>query len=57
LFIALFQVLDEHLVLGRLALAEILGMALDPSQLSFFVGRVNVKPSSRPGMARWREHL
>jgi KUP system potassium uptake protein len=40
--------------LGR---AEIPGLALDPSQLSFFVGRTNVKASSRPGMARWREHL
>jgi len=40
--------------LGR---AEIPGLKLDPSQLSFFVGRANVKSSSRPGMARWREHL
>jgi KUP system potassium uptake protein len=37
--------------------AEIPGLELDPSQLSFFVGRANVKPSSRPGMARWRERL
>ena len=41
-------------VARELSRAEILGLALDPSQLSFFVGRVNVKPSSRPGMARWR---
>jgi len=40
--------------LGR---AEIPGLVLDPSQISFFVGRSNVKPSSRPGMARWRERL
>jgi KUP system potassium uptake protein len=40
--------------LGR---AEIPGLKLDPNQLSFFVGRANVKSSSRPGMARWREHL
>jgi KUP system potassium uptake protein len=40
--------------LGR---AEIPGLKLDPSQLSFFVGRANVKSSSRPGMARWRERL
>jgi KUP system potassium uptake protein len=38
--------------LGR---AQIPGLELDPSQISFFVGRANVK--SRPGMARWREHL
>jgi KUP system potassium uptake protein len=40
--------------LGR---AEIQGLELDPSQISFFVGRINVKPSPRPGMAQWRERL
>jgi KUP system potassium uptake protein len=40
--------------LGR---AEIPGLELDPSQLSFFVGRANVISSPRPGMARWRERL
>src|SRR5215472_13402284 len=40
--------------LGR---AEIPGLALDTSQLSVFVGRTNVKPGPRPGMARWRERL
>jgi KUP system potassium uptake protein len=40
--------------LGR---AEIPGLELDPSQISFFVGRTTVKPSSRPGMAQWRERL
>jgi KUP system potassium uptake protein len=30
---------------------------LDPSQLSFFVERANVKSTSRLGMARWRERL
>ena len=37
--------------------AAIPGLELDPSQLSFFVGRINVESSSRPGMARWRERL
>jgi KUP system potassium uptake protein len=37
--------------------ANIPGLELDPSQISFFVGRANVKPTSRPGMARWRKHL
>ncbi len=37
--------------------AEIPGLKLDPSQISFFVGRANVKSSSRPGMSRWRERL
>ena len=40
--------------LGR---ANIPGLELDPSQISFFIGRANIKSSSRPGMARWREHL
>jgi KUP system potassium uptake protein len=37
--------------------AHIPGLELDPSQISFFVGRANVKSSPRPGMARWRERL
>src|SRR5207302_2270483 len=37
--------------------AKIPGLELDPSEVSFFVGRANVKPSPRPGMARWRERL
>src|SRR5271170_2207362 len=37
--------------------AEIPGLNLDPEKLSFFVGRANVKSTSRPGMTRWREHL
>jgi KUP system potassium uptake protein len=41
----------------ELARAEIPGLELDPNQLSFFVGRANVKSSPRPGMARWRERL
>jgi KUP system potassium uptake protein len=41
----------------ELARAEIPGLALEPSQISFFVGRANVKSTPRPGMARWRERL
>jgi KUP system potassium uptake protein len=37
--------------------AKIPGLELDPDQLSFFVGRANIKSSARPGMARWRERL
>ena len=33
---------------------EIPGLELDPSEISFFVGRANVKSSPRPGMAPWR---
>jgi KUP system potassium uptake protein len=44
-------------VARELSRAEIPGLELDLSQISFFVGRANVKPSPRPGMARWRERL
>lgn len=44
-------------VARELSRAEIPGLALDPSQISFFVGRANVKSTSRPGMERWREQL
>jgi KUP system potassium uptake protein len=44
-------------VARELQRAEIPGLEVDPSQISFFVGRANVKPSPRPGMARWRERL
>jgi KUP system potassium uptake protein len=40
--------------LGR---ADIPGVNLDPGEMSFFVGRFNVKSTARPGMARWRERL
>jgi KUP system potassium uptake protein len=40
--------------LGR---ADIPGLALEPGEMSFFVGRFNVKSTRRTGMARWREHL
>jgi KUP system potassium uptake protein len=41
----------------ELARAQIPGLDLEPSQISFFVGRANVKSTPRPGMARWRERL
>ncbi len=44
-------------VARELSRAEIPGLELDPSRISFFVGRANVKSSPRPGMARWRERL
>jgi len=37
--------------------AVIPGLDLDFDQISFFIGRANVKSTPRPGMARWREHL
>src|SRR5271165_4844268 len=37
--------------------AEIPGVDLAHSEISYFVGRANVKSTTRPGMARWREHL
>jgi KUP system potassium uptake protein len=44
-------------VLRELGRTNVPGLAFDPTQLSFFIGRANVKSSSRPGMARWRERL
>src|SRR5262249_19132289 len=41
----------------ELCRADIPGLYLDPGQMSFFVGRFNIKPTARPGMARWRERL
>jgi KUP system potassium uptake protein len=40
--------------LGR---SDIPGLDLDPGEMSFFVGRFNVKSTARPGMARWRKRL
>jgi len=33
------------------------GIDFDTATTSFFVGRANIKSTSRPGMARWRERL
>jgi KUP system potassium uptake protein len=33
------------------------GKKIDAAQISYFIGRANVAPSPRPGLARWREHL
>jgi KUP system potassium uptake protein len=41
----------------ELARAQIPGVDLAPGKVFYFVGRANVKSTSRPGMARWREHL
>jgi KUP system potassium uptake protein len=41
----------------ELARAKLPDLALEPGQISFFVGRANVKSTPRPGMARWRERL
>jgi KUP system potassium uptake protein len=48
------QTPDVPRELGR---AGIPRLDLDSGQMSFFVGRVNVKSTARPGMARWRERL
>ncbi len=44
-------------VARELSRAEVSGLDLDPGKISFFVGRANVKSTSRRGMARWRERL
>jgi KUP system potassium uptake protein len=40
-----------------LVLAQEHGLAVDPEDVTYFLGRERVLPSNRPGMARWREHL
>ena len=37
--------------------AEIPGVDLALGEISYFVGRANIKSTPRTGMARWREHL
>ncbi len=41
----------------ELARTQIPGVDLAEGKLCYFVGRANVKPTARSGMARWREHL
>ena len=33
------------------------GRRIDAAEISYFVGRANIIPAPRPGLARWREHL
>ncbi len=40
-----------------LALAREHGLEIDPEAVTYFLGREQVLPSNRPGMARWRERL
>ena len=42
---------------ARVAAGAASGIDLDPAEISFFVGRANIKSTTRPGMARWRERL
>ena len=41
----------------RCASAEHKGLHCDPMQSSYFLSRETVIPSSKPGMAMWREHI
>ena len=45
---------DVPQVLSRISLD---GWEFDPAQTTYFLGRETLISTSRPGMARWREHL
>ncbi|MEX2219800.1 MAG: potassium transporter Kup [Phycisphaerales bacterium] len=49
--------MDEPDIPAALALVPSESLPLDPMQVTYFLGRENLIPSSRPGMARWREAL
>ncbi|MCC6455209.1 MAG: potassium transporter Kup [Caldilineaceae bacterium] len=40
-----------------LTLARLEGVVIDPSELTYFLGREHILATGRPGMALWREHL
>jgi KUP system potassium uptake protein len=49
--------MDQFNVPRDLALAQVKGLELEPSKITYFLGRERVLSSDKPGMAHWREHL
>jgi KUP system potassium uptake protein len=49
--------MEEPDVPGALAGVKAEGLDLRPAHTTYFLGRETLIPSSRPGMAKWREHL
>ncbi|HET6156733.1 MAG TPA: potassium transporter Kup [Dongiaceae bacterium] len=49
--------MEEPNVPAALRKAERQGLHCDPMQSSYFLSRETVIPSSKPGMAMWREHV
>ncbi|HET7229413.1 MAG TPA: potassium transporter Kup [Longimicrobium sp.] len=48
---------EEPDIPAALATLKVPGLDLRPMSTSFFLGRETLIPSSKPGMAMWREHL
>ncbi|MEA2404667.1 MAG: system potassium uptake protein, partial [Thermoleophilaceae bacterium] len=48
---------DQPDVPAALRLATEKGLEMDVGDASYFLSRVNIEPTSRPGMARWRKRL
>lgn len=49
--------MDQINIPRALTLARMEGLAFDAEEISYFLGRVHVLASNRPGMALWREQL
>jgi len=49
--------MEEPHIPNALRRAERKGLHCDPMQSSYFLSRETVIPSSKPGMAMWREHI
>jgi KUP system potassium uptake protein len=49
--------MDQFNVPRELAQAKIPGVAFDPNEVTYFLGRERVLASDKPGMAIWREQL
>ncbi|UIJ34939.1 potassium transporter Kup [Allobranchiibius sp. GilTou73] len=48
---------DEQDVPEGLRFAATQGLAIDPDQAYYYLSRITVHPSSRPGMSRWRKRV
>lgn len=49
--------MDQINLPRALTLARTEGLAIDASEITYFLGREHILASERPGMALWREHL
>jgi KUP system potassium uptake protein len=49
--------MDQIHIPRALTLARLTGLTIDPSDISYFLGREHILATKRAGMALWREHL
>jgi KUP system potassium uptake protein len=49
--------MDQINIPRALTLARTEGLAIDASEITYFLGREHIFASAHPGMALWREHL